>query len=1102
MKPTHYRFFILLSIVSVVLFGNSTINNDPVANPDPFSIAHASLLIPDIAEGQQECSNGREAPDSLMVPPKGSFYVQDYQKKLYDFILRRKYDSELGWCVYKRLRDTGPFSKGTYYGVHPAVRIYYSPKMMYWLTGNPDYWQEGKKSGEAKPKKPREGEVPEGAMIVKEMYMPPAEIYMELEALIKQNGDCPQDSTNRYYEYLLSNLISDWTVMVKAGSGSKDGWFWSIAAAPAPGESIEAAVNRQLDDFSHIQLSSFGLPTCLRCHASAEKDFTFSALNNVEGSFRLDKDSVYQYCPKCPEENYLLHYSDQSWRDTAYVNNHNAAFFSNLFHSRPSCIDSSALLKVFELSPWLRPWSGENKSKHSANFSPHTRSLRTSFSDVSANRYPSINPAFAAAYPYFPGLSEAEVNAFPSQWSDHVVQEAKKTSHYITSDNCLGCHGGLSGAPPDVAMFVQTGPNYGDGYNVSEYGEWRWSPMGLAGRDPIFYAQLESEMELLKQDAQRNRWPKDTLKKMQEQVVSTCMSCHGAMGQRQLKMDARKDNSLDPLFKVEYVYLTEALSKNDEKPPAKLYQYHKYGELAREGISCTVCHHIDPPNPEDVKNWDPKQPNWINKHTPEPLAYYLFHNTTGQYVQGSAHELNGPFNDVKTMPMKNVLGITPKYNEFIKNSQMCGSCHAINLPNIGQHYDKNSVLNAAEQNPVLKPYNHTIEQATFLEWQNSAFSVEGKTFKSCQDCHMPGGFQSLDGKVNIDQIATKIATIQDFNYPAVENQAPHEEIRIPFRRDYRRHEHVGLNAFLLEIFNQFPEILGVLRGQDPMTYTTNGNALAIENMLLQARNKTVDLDFTVELPAKQSLSVAVTVKNKTGHRFPSGVSFRRAFLEVLVMKGNDVIWGSGRTNAAGVIVDENGLPLKTEFLPDSHNYQHHHQLITKQHQVQIYEELNQNAQFDFTTSFIHRVHPIKDNRLLPQGWRNSDYFKPQGEVMQQFMEATDPDGVAGDPNYEDQGPTFPGQDKLTYSIPLPEGIDPSQLSIKVSMYYQSIPPYYLNQRFTTVPDGEATKRLYYLTSRLNLEETALEDWKLPLVSKQMKYCRIKKTWADVSSNCQ
>ena len=31
--------------------------------------------------------------------------------------------------------------------------------------------------------------------------------------------------------------------------------------------------------------------------------------------------------------------------------------------------------------------------------------------------------------------------------------------------------------------------------NLSPYGTWRTSPMGLAGRDPIFFAQLASETQ-------------------------------------------------------------------------------------------------------------------------------------------------------------------------------------------------------------------------------------------------------------------------------------------------------------------------------------------------------------------------------------------------------------------------------------------------------------------------------------------------------------------------------------------------------------------------------------------------------------------------------
>ena len=50
------------------------------------------------------------------------------------------------------------------------------------------------------------------------------------------------------------------------------------------------------------------------------------------------------------------------------------------------------------------------------------------------------------------------------------------------------------------------------------------------------------------------------------------------------------------------------------------------------------------------------------------------------------------------------------------------------------------------------------------------------------------------------------------------------------------------------------------------------------------------------------------------------------------------------------------------------------------------------------------------------------------------------------------------------------------------MYYQAIPPSWLHQRFTTAPGGQATKRLYYLASRLDLDGTPMEHWKLPLVS--------------------
>lgn len=1079
MKTSRIRWFVACIIVFVVLIGGSGVEMPdfrrfflPAPTPTAFSAAHADLSVPLPDEEALECRNGREHD----VPVPAELYLRDYEKVLYDFILRRKYDA-LDWCVDKRVRDTGPWIEGTYYGVHPAVRIYYSPRMMYWLTGDPDYWQEGKQSGEAKPRAPRTGPVPEGAMIVKEMYMPPAELYAELQTLLAENPapDCSKAET---YERLLDRLITAWTVMVKAGNGSHDGWFWAGPAAPRMVDgrlqTVEEAIAGQLDDYNHIAEAGFGL-TCIRCHASAEEDLTFSALRNIEGFF--------------PEENLLSFRADNSWRNKSYFEN----FPLTVLSMEQPCLADSLVRQMFELPAPLRPFTETTSPEWEEFLRFHLPQADPAF-NLDRGRLPAVNPAFAATYPQIGPVAASQVRTFPMQWADHVVPGAR-VQPYITSDNCMGCHGGLGGNPYDVAMFVQTGPNYGDGYNISEYGEWRWSPMGLAGRDPIFYAQLESEMVLLERDARQGGLLKGTLKDNQQQVTNTCLSCHGSMGQRQLELDAQTDPTLDPNFKVDYVYLIEMLSAADKKPAD--YRYHTYGELAREGISCMTCHHITAPDPKAVNDWKPPQRDWINAATPKELAYFLFHNTTGRFNSGPAGEIFGPFEKVATRPMENALGITPKFNAFIRQSQMCGTCHTINLPNIGLTADKFPVLTAAEQNPALQPYAHTIEQETFLEWQNSMFAntVDGKPgpgFQSCQDCHMPGGFESLNEKIRIPQVTTKIATIQDIDYPEAEHRLPDADILVSPRPDYRRHEHVGLNVFLLEMFNQFPDVLGVAK-QDYMTSAKTGNALAIENMLRQAEQKTIALNLQIAPIEGNQLPIDVTVQNKAGHRFPSGVAFRRAFLELLVLDGDDVVWASGRTNSAGVIVDGAGRPLRTEFLPDARSYQPHYQTIDRQDQVQIYEELVQNADRQFTTSFIHRVYPVKDNRLLPAGWRSSEHFRDQGQVIFQFMEATDPE-VHGDPDYEDQGPGFPGLDRLRYLATLPEGVNRANLSVRITMYYQSIPPYYLQQRFSTAPNGPATQRLYYLTSRLDLADTPMADWKLPLVSVTAKYDTGERKW--------
>ncbi len=70
--------------------------------------------------------------------------------------------------------------------------------------------------------------------------------------------------------------------------------------------------------------------------------------------------------------------------------------------------------------------------------------------------------------------------------------------------------------------------------------------------------------------------------------------------------------------------------------------------------------------------------------------------------------------------------------------------------------------------------------------------------------------------------------------------------------------------------------------------------------------------------ASNEIVADVTVTNLTGHRFPTGVGFRRLFIELVVQDGQQrVVWASGRTNNLGVIVDGNGSVLPTEFFMQS-----------------------------------------------------------------------------------------------------------------------------------------------------------------------------------------
>jgi hypothetical protein len=153
--------------------------------------------------------------------------------------------------------------------------------------------------------------------------------------------------------------------------------------------------------------------------------------------------------------------------------------------------------------------------------------------------------------------------------------------------------------------------------------------------------------------------------------------------------------------------------------------------------------------------------------------------------------------------------------------------------------------------------------------------------------------------------------------------------------------------------------------------------------------------------------------------------------------------------------------------------------ITRQDQVQIYEELNLNIQCAMTTSFLRRDYQLKDNRLLPFGWTRTGPLNADKTpyIPADYLHETFPVNVGGDPAYADGS----GTNVVRYEIPL-TAFTTRNMTVTATLFYQSIPPYFLNDRFTQAPNGPATQRLYYLTSNLQTKGTPIEDWKFQIAT--------------------
>jgi hypothetical protein len=779
-------------------------------------------------------------------------------------------------------------------GVHPYVKVWYSPSLWNWLTVDA-----------------RQGDVPDGAMLVKEQYVSP------------------------------TAALHEWTIMVKDQTGSWDGWYWADLSAPTKRQKPTPACGEP-----QISFVGFGL-YCMNCHASAVAE---------QGTYAT----------------------------TEHVNDP----VSLLTGDEPEILDNI-----------------HQRFARLANPEPVEASLTLRDAGIPSAIYGNLRQ-----------VPLGKSACMPSESLDHVVAGGKAggPEEFLTSDQCAACHdatGTISGTGRNDIPSMLWPNALTPTANLSEYGEWRYSMMGLAGRDPIFLSQLNSESTLhknIKSEVNASAF-----------VQNLCLHCHGVMGQRQFQID----NGESALF-------TRAeLSRTDSK----------YGALGRDGVSCEVCHHI------------------AQDGLGDPSTF------TGNFIIGPPTEVYGQFTSVATYPMTSALGVTPLSNAAITDPAMCGSCHTIVLP----IYDNSG--NQVEENGQPKTF---LEQATFPEWKNSKFSTV-----PCQTCHMPAEFHGDPLNPN-PELAYKIANIEDETFPAVPFREPDADITMAVQQPFARHQLLGINTFGLEMFKQFRREQG-LYGKDPylpgpVASIISGQDTAIAESVDIATTRTATVQVLSAAKSNGILTADVLVTNLAGHSFPSGVGFRRAFVNFQVLdKAGKKLWASGDTSPDGVILGATRKPLPTEFFsPAQQTFQTHYwkgNPITNQNQVQIYEELVADPQGQLTTSFLSLDNKLKDNRLQPQGWSTAG----------PFAEETGPTGeAANDPDYTTTN--SPGSNTVRYEVPLTGRVSDAT-SVRATLYYQAIPPYYLRQRSLDAT-GVDTNRLRFFVRNLKAKGTPIEGWRLAIAS--------------------
>jgi hypothetical protein len=261
----------------------------------------------------------------------------------------------------------------------------------------------------------------------------------------------------------------------------------------------------------------------------------------------------------------------------------------------------------------------------------------------------------------------------------------------------------------------------------------------------------------------------------------------------------------------------------------------------------------------------------------------------------------------RTTIMRSATGSEPTEGAHLRESEVCATCHTLITQALG---------------PDGSHIGSLPEQVPYLEWRHSAFKEE----RSCQSCHMPAVAQTPISSVLGDP-----------------------------RDSMAKHTFLGGNFFVLRMLNRFRADLGV----EALPQELDAAAHAT---VRQLQTDTASVSVTRAVRLAGTLEIDVTVRNRTGHKFPTGYPSRRSWLHLTVLDASGrVVFESGGLNEKGMIGgnDNDADPL---------TFEPHYEEIRRPDEVQIYESMMADSAGRLTTGLLQAVAFVKDNRLLPRGF--------------------------------------------------------------------------------------------------------------------------------------